>query len=147
MHSTGISPSQPRAASRPGWRRCRVGFRAVCSGGGGLGTGRAGVEHLRLFTARHSSLPWQRSNLQEGEGTPSPTSCRITNTTTCNREALAKLDRFKSPLQGTCQQEKDREMPEGPVLNLSQGDKTPYLTCIMRTHVFGPNFQENNLFI
>ena len=30
------------------------------------------VEHLRLFIARQSQLPWQRSNLWEGKEAPSP---------------------------------------------------------------------------
>ena len=68
VQSEGISWPQPDTAGR---------MEAAQTGECGslllLGAGRVGDEHLRLFKARQSPLPWQRLNIHEGKVIPTPT--------------------------------------------------------------------------
>ena len=76
-----------------------------------LGTGRARVEHLRLFIARQNPLPWQSPTSGKRRMCSVPTSCRTASTaSTSNGEALQnRQDRLKNPLQGAYAQEKGRK--------------------------------------
>ena len=83
-----------------------------------------GVEHLRLFTARQSPLPWWRSNLWEKKVAPRPPTPAGQKAPSTGK--MGKTDRSgsRTPCRVQIHKRKtERRMPKGPILNFPQEEK------------------------